>query len=242
MRAKIETLVVTVDVCVAANRENFIREGFSTPLRPSLWLAWQGLTHPRWLIDTLLRTMVTRGVPHFENSHAARGVPIISRSAERDFGARDRFTWQHIAHIRQQWKGRLIVKGLLHADDVRLARGYGVDGVIVSNHGGRQLDGTIGALRALPGALEAADDMPVMIDGGFRRGTDILKALALGARMVFVGRPFLYAAVAAGEQGVRLAIERLRGEVNRNMALLGLERLSAISREYVQPLRGEAID
>jgi L-lactate dehydrogenase (cytochrome) len=158
----------------------------------------------------------------------------LSRNVEREFGARDHLGWDHFTHIRRRWSGPLIVKGLLHADDVRLARKHGADGVIVSNHGGRQLDGAIGALRALPAAVEAAGNMPVMIDGGFRRGSDVLKALALGARMVFVGRPLLYAAVAAGEAGVALAIERLRAEVDRNMALLGLERLNAISPDFVR--------
>lgn len=239
-RAGIEVVVLTVDVCVAANRENLIRNGFSTPLRVSPRLAWQGLTHPRWLAGTLLRTLAERGMPHFENSLATRGAPLISRTVERDFGARDHLSWEHVGLIRKQWPGKLIIKGLLHGEDARLAREHGVDAVIVSNHGGRQLDGAIGSLRALPDVIGHAGDMPVMIDGGFRRGSDIIKALALGARMVFIGRPLLYAATVAGESGVTHALTLLKAEVNRNMALLGVEKIPEISAEHVQPIRANA--
>ena len=107
----------------------------------------------------------------------------------RDFSARDHLSWEHVARIRRQWPGALVIKGILHPDDAALAREHGVDGIIVSNHGGRQLDGAVPPLLALPGVLDAAGDMPVMLDSGVRRGGDVLKALALGARCVFVGRP-----------------------------------------------------
>lgn len=234
----IETLVVTVDVTVTANRESLVRAGFSTPLRPSPRLAWEGMTHPRWLFGTFLRTFVRSGMPHFENSYADRGPAIISRNVERDFSARDHLNWTHLAQIRRQWRGRLIIKGILHGKDAELAREYGVDGVIVSNHGGRQLDGAIGAMRALPGVVEAAGDMPVMIDGGFRRGSDVLKALALGARTVFVGRPLLFALTAAGERGALRAMQLLTSEINRDMGMLGLDDLHQIGSDHVRMLRG----
>lgn len=234
-RARIEVVVLTVDVCVGANRENLIRNGFSTPLRVSPRLAWQGLTHPRWLAGTL-RTLAEHGMPHFENSFATRGAPLISRTVERDFGARDHLSWEHIGLIRKHWPGKLVIKGLLHGEDARLAREHGVDAVIVSNHGGRQLDGAIGSLRALPEVVGRAGDMPVMIDGGFRRGSDIIKALALGARMVLMGRPLLYAATVAGESGVTHALSLLKAEVNRNMALLGVEKIGEIGAEHVRPI------
>jgi L-lactate dehydrogenase (cytochrome) len=235
-RAGIEVVVLTVDVCVAANRENLIRSGFSTPLRVSPRLVWQGVTHPRWLTGTLLRTLAERGMPHFENSFATRGAPLISNSVERDFGARDHLNWEHVGLVRKHWPGKLIIKGLLLGEDARLAREQGIDAVVVSNHGGRQLDGVIGSLRALPGVVAGAGDMPVMIDGGFRRGSDIIKALALGARMVFLGRPMLYAATVAGEPGVTHALSLLKAEVNRNMALLGVEKIQEIGAEHVRPI------
>ena len=133
------------------------------------------------------------------------------------------------------WKGRLVVKGILDSDDARIARESGVDGVIVSNHGGRQLDGALAPLRALPAVAAQAGGMTVMMDGGIRRGTDVLKALALGAQFVFVGRPFLYAAAIGGEAGVRHGIRLLAEEIERDMALLGITRLSEMTRERIRP-------
>ncbi|MGH8818942.1 MAG: alpha-hydroxy acid oxidase [Achromobacter pestifer] len=224
-RAGYETLVLTVDIPVSANRENNVRTGFATPLKPSLRLAWDGLTRPRWLAGTFLRTLMMHGMPHFENSFATRGAPIVSASVLRDFTARDHLSWEHVARIRKQWPGTLIIKGILHPQDAALARQHGVDGVIVSNHGGRQLDGAISPLRALPAVVAAAGGMTVMMDSGVRRGGDVLKALALGAHFVFVGRPFNYAAAVGGQAGVHHAIGLLRAEVDRNMAMLGINRV-----------------
>jgi L-lactate dehydrogenase (cytochrome) len=224
-RAGYGTLVVTADTAVSGNRENHVRVGFSSPLRPSLSLAWQGATHPRWLFGTALRTLATHGMPHFENSQATRGAAVLSRHAVRDFGARDHLGWDHLRLIRRQWQGTLVVKGILSADDALDARDCGADGVIVSNHGGRQLDGAIAPLHALSQVVAAVPDLPVMMDSGVRRGNDVLKVLALGARFVFVGRPFLYAAAVAGEAGVRHGIALLQQEIHRNMALLGINRL-----------------
>ncbi|MCO8578458.1 alpha-hydroxy-acid oxidizing protein [Burkholderia multivorans] len=221
-RAGYRTLVVTVDIPVAANRENNVRTGFSTPLRPSMRLAWDGLTRPRWLIGTFARTLLRHGMPHFENSFATRGAPILSAHVLRDFSARDHLDWTHLAQIRAQWKGNLVVKGILSVDDALAARDVGADGIILSNHGGRQLDGTVSPMRILRDVVTALEPaFPVMLDGGFRRGADILKAIALGARMVFVGRPFNYAMAVAGEAGVTHAIRLLQEEVDRDMAMLG---------------------
>jgi len=216
------TLLVTVDTAVLPSRENNVRNGFSTPLRPSLRLAWDGLIRPRWLAFTWFRTLFRHGMPHFENSFAERGVPILARNVLRDFTARDHLDWQHLALIRRRWKGRLIVKGILHPEDARLARAHGADAVIVSNHGGRQLDGSVSPLRVLPAVVAASGEMPVLFDGGVRRGTDVLKAMALGARFVFVGRPMLYAAAVGGTAGVGHAIALLKGELDRDLALLGI--------------------
>jgi L-lactate dehydrogenase (cytochrome) len=232
-RAGFETLVITVDIPVWANRENNIRSGFSTPLRPSLRLAWDGLMRPRWLVGTLARTLLTTGMPHFENSFATRGAPILSRTAIRDTTGREHLNWSHIARIRRKWHGPMILKGILHPDDAQRARQHGADGIIVSNHGGRQLDGAASALRVLPAVLDRVGDFPVMIDGGVRRGTDVLKALALGARAVFAGRPFMYAAAAAGPAGVNRAIRLLRDEVDRNMAMLGFNRLDELNAGFL---------
>ncbi|CAD7341076.1 (S)-mandelate dehydrogenase [Sphingobium sp. S6] len=235
------TLVISVDVPVLGNRENLIRERFSTPLKPSLRLALDGVLHPRWLLGTFALTLLRHGMPAFENSSATRGAPVIARNVERSFGQRDRLTWDGIRHIRDRWRGNLVIKGLLHAEDASLARSVGADAIILSNHGGRQLDGAIATLDALPAAVAAAGDMPVLIDSGFRRGSDILKAIALGARMVLIGRPFLYAAAVHGEAGVRHAIGLLRAEIDRNMALLGTNSLDELGPDYLYRTDGAAI-
>jgi len=227
------TLVVTLDASIASNREQNIRAGFSTPLRPSVRLAWQGLTHTRWLFGTFVRTIVQHGMPHFENNHARRGAPILSANVLRDFSDRGHLSWEHLRMIRRMWPGKLVVKGILDVRDARLSVDHGADGIIVSNHGGRQLDGTVAPLRVLPGIVEACPDVPVMIDSGFRRGTDVLKALALGAKFVFIGRPFNYAAAVAGEPGVRRGISLLREEVSRNMAMLGATGTSDVRRDFL---------
>lgn len=237
-RAGFGTLLLTVDTAVLANRENNIRAGFSTPLRPSLRLAWDGVIRPNWLLNTALRTVKRHGMPHFENSYATRGAPILARNVNRDFGMRDHLNWTHLALIRRIWKGRLVVKGVMSPQDARLAREHGVDGIIVSNHGGRQLDGTASPLRLLPRIAAEAGDMAVMLDSGVRRGTDVLKAVALGAKLVFVGRPFLYAAAVGGEAGVRHAINILSEEINRDMALLGINTLAEMTPERLLRLRG----
>ncbi|WP_184695644.1 alpha-hydroxy acid oxidase [Rhizobium leguminosarum] len=230
------TLLLTVDTATLPNRENNIRAGFSTPLRPSLALAWQGISHPQWTIGTFLRTIARHGIPHFENSYATRGAPIIASNVTRDFGRRDHLNWSHLERIRNRWSGKLIVKGILHPDDAAHAAETGADGVIVSNHGGRQLDGAISPLAALPEIVERLGDrIPIMIDGGFRRGTDIIKALALGARFVFVGRPFLYAAAVAGLPGVLRAADILKAELHSNMALLGVTTIEQVSRGHLAP-------
>ena len=231
--AGFETLVVTVDTAVAANRENNVRAGFSIPLRPGPRLAWQGLTHPRWLCGTLLRTLLRHGMPYFENSYATRGAPMLSPNVERNMADRGHLDWQHFRQIRKQWRGPLVIKGVLNPADARIAAEAGADGIIVSNHGGRQLDGAIAPLRALPRVVEACPNIPVMMDSGVRRGSDVLKAIALGAKMVFVGRPFAYAAAVGGEDGALKAIALLKLEVSRNMALLGISAVAELDSSFL---------
>ncbi len=226
--AGVKTLVVTVDMPVSGNRENLVRAGFSAPLRPSLRLAFDGLVKPRWLIGVFARTLAKRGMPHFENSFAERGAPIISRHVQRDFSSRGNLGWTHFEAIRRLWTGRLVIKGVLAGEDAARAVEAGADGVIVSNHGGRQLDGAVSPLEALPEIIAAAPGVPVMMDGGIRRGGDVIKALCLGAAYVFVGRPLLYAAAAAGREGVRHAFSLLGQEIDRDLALLGVTSLDEL--------------
>ena len=229
-----DTFVVTADVPVPPNRENNIRNGFQVPLAITPRVAWDTLTHPHWLFGTWTRTLLNHGMPHFENMDAMRGPPVLAKNLMRNIGKRDQLAWKHVELIRRRWKGKLVVKGLIAPADAKIARESGVDGVLVSNHGGRQLDGTVSALRTLPEIAGEAGGMTVMLDGGIRRGTDVIKALALGAQFVFIGRPLLYAAVVGGEPAAQRALSLLKDEVDRDMALLGIRSTSEISADLVR--------
>jgi len=233
-RAGFETLVLTVDVQVASNRENNFRSGYSSPLKPSLRLAWDGMIRPRWLFGTFLRTIKNHGMPHLENMGFDR-IPILSGSTERPRLARDGLNWEHVELMRRLWKGKFVLKGVLAPADVRIARESSVDELMISNHGGRQLDGTVAPVRMLPAVKAEAGDMAIMMDSGIRRGTDVLKALALGADFVFIGRPFLYAASIAGEPGVRHCVKLMREEIDRDMAMLGISSLDQMTKELLIP-------
>lgn len=234
--AGVRTLVLTVDTPVAANRENNVRAGFSTPMRPSVGLAWQGITHPRWLFGTFVRTILRHGMPHFENNYATRGAPILSANVLRDFSDRGHLNWEHVSAIRKRWQGPMVLKGILNPRDAAIAKARGMDGIIVSNHGGRQLDGSITPLTALPQVAEAAPGLEIMLDSGVRRGTDVLKALALGAKCAFVGRPFNYAATVGGQAGVAHGLTLITEEIKRDMGLLGVATLPEIDSSVVRPM------
>lgn len=213
-------LVLTVDSLVPGNRERDRRHGFSHRLRITPRTVLDGLAHPRWLADVWLRG----GTPRMENL-AELAPPGASGAELADVARRERhpeFAWEHVARVRDLWRGPMLVKGVLHPDDASRAAAIGADGVVVSNHGGRQLDGAIATLDALPDIVRAAGrDATILVDGGFRRGSDIVKALALGANAVILGRAPLYGVAADGERGARRALEILREETSRVLALLG---------------------
>lgn len=232
--AGFDTFVVTADVPVPPNRENNIRNGFQTPMKITPQVAWDIATHPDWLFNIFARTYFNHGMPHFENMDAGQGPPVLSKNLMRNIGARDQLAWKHVELIRKRWKGKLVIKGLVSPADAKIARESGVDGVLISNHGGRQLDYTFAGLRTLPEIAAEAKGMTVMVDGGIRRGTDVIKALALGAHFVFVGRPFLYAAVAGGQPAVERAITLLHDEIDRDLALMGIRSIGEITPDLVR--------
>lgn len=231
--AGFKTFVLTVDVQVSSNRENNIRNGYTIPLKPTFRLFWQGATHPCWAFGTWFKTLRAHGMPHFENMDAGRGPPILSRELERAFGARDGLSWPHLELIRKRFPGKVLIKGVLHPDDVVRAKRIGVDGFMVSNHGGRQLDGAVSGLRTLPEIVKVAGGLPVIYDGGIRRGTDVLKAYCLGASFVFVGRPMLCAAAVRGQRGVERAIDLLQEEVHRDLALIGANAMTELGPGFL---------
>ena len=238
LAAGYDTIVVTADVPVAANRENNLRNGFRLPIVATPRVVRDCALHPGWLFGTLVRTLLNHGMPHFENMDAERGPPIFSRNQKRNVVGRDELSWEHIALIRKRWPGRLVIKGILSRADARIAADAGADGIILSNHGGRQLDGAIAPLRVLPEIVADHADMPVMLDGGIRRGSDIAKALALGARFVFIGRPMIFAAALAGEAGVSHAIALVMAEIDRDLALLGVTDIAELEPGCVRRIRG----
>ena len=220
-------LVVTVDLPAGGKREKDHRNGISIPLRPS-WRLWRdGLTHPAWAWR-LLRG----GFPQFENvagygGMADAGLPIAARVGQSLDAA---FNWEKLARIRERWRGRLLVKGVEHPEDAKRLVAMGVDGIWISNHGGRQLDGALATVDALPGIAQAVPETPLILDSGVRRGVDVLKACALGARGAAVGRAVLYGAAVAGERGAHRALQILIDELTLSMKLAG-----AASRDVLGP-------
>lgn len=223
-RAGSQVLVLTVDVPVSGHRELDARNGFRLPFKATPRLAWDVLTHPRWA----LRTAIS-GAPEFANltaegedaGSAEMQAALLARAMDRTL------VWDTLKWLRQSWPGPLVLKGVLHPDDARLAIDHGVEGLIVSNHGGRQLDASPSAISALPGIARAvAGRIPLFLDSGIRRGGDIAKAIALGADAVFLGRPLLYGLAANGQAGVEAVLKLLSDDFMRTMILLGASRVS----------------
>ena len=215
-------LILTVDNQVMAGRDRDARNGMSFPLRWGPRSILDFLSHPGWLMrmrETPSPTFVNYGK---RTSIGAFG-PLMNEQLDPDVG------WSDVERLRGQWRGPLLLKGLLHPGEAREAVKCGADGIIVSNHGGRQLDGAIASIRALPSIVEAVGgSAPVLIDGGFRRGVDVVKALALGARAILIGRPQLWGVACAGEDGVFWALELFRREIDRALALGGWDGVAKL--------------
>lgn len=222
-------LVMTVDLAAHGRRERDARNGFSVPPRISVPDAVNALMHPGWLYRTMTGERLT-----FANykTGADEGFLELSKHIANQFDPS--ITWEDIAWAKEVWGGPLVIKGILRADDARKALDHGADGISVSNHGGRQLDGVPSAIRALPGVVDAVDGrIPVLMDGGVRRGADIVRARALGARACLVGRAFVYGLAALGPQGAARAIEILHQELDNTLALLGLPSIDDVDRSVL---------
>lgn len=228
-RSGIAALVLTVDGTVAGKRERDIRNGVVQLFTGSVWsklpFLGQLVTRPRWLLNYVQ----SGGMPKLANVVLPEvgplpltGMPFFP------------VTWEDVRWVRALWKGPLVIKGVLTADDARRCLDAGANAIVVSNHGGRQLDGVPASLQALSAVIDAVQNKAeILIDGGIRRGSDVVKALCMGARAVLCGRAFAYGLAAAGEKGVTCALRILREDIERTLLLLGCSSLEDLSASYI---------
>jgi (S)-mandelate dehydrogenase len=229
-----EALVFTTDANVFGNRE-WDQRGYRAPGKPTLRTVLDALRHPRWFSGVMLR----HGMPRFRNlesflppgaATALGGSTVIPKLFDATL------SWDDITWIRQQWRGKLLVKGVLTAADAERAASLGCDGIVISNHGGRQLDSCVAPIDVLPEIAAAVGGrLAVLLDSGVRRGTDIAKALALGAQAVMIGRPTLYGLAAGGEAGVERALSILTTEFDRVLGQLGCNSVADLTPQHVRP-------
>ena len=190
--------------------------------------------HPRWLASVLMRYLMTSGMPRYENYPTEMKSRITALPMGRSMMVTDSLTWDDLRALRKLWPHPLMVKGILRAQDAVRAADCGADAVIVSNHGGRAVDSTMAPIELLPRIVEAVGKrITVLVDSGFRRGADVVKGLALGARAVLIGRATLYGTAIAGEAGAARAIEIYRDEIDRLLALIGCTGITALNRDFL---------
>jgi len=229
-----EALLLTVDTAVGPNREYNVRNGFGIPLKPSVTAIRDVLLRPRWLLRVLVRQALTDGLPtyaHYPPQFRTRlGREAIADAVRLD----ERVTWDDVRELRRRWQGPFLLKGILSVADAKRALEHGCDGIVVSTHGARNLDSALATPDALEPIADAVGDrLTVLADSGIRRGSDIVKALALGARAVLVGRAPLYGLAAAGEDGARAMLSILLDELSRTMANCGRTRIADIDRDLI---------
>jgi len=228
-----EALVFTVDTPVAPGREYNLRNGFTIPFKFTRRNVVDVLTHPRWLLGVLARYMVTTGMPRYANFPAHTQTRITALPMGRSTASNDSISWDDVRQLRKLWPRKLIVKGVQHPQDAVMAAECGADAIVLSNHGGRVLDSTTAPILVLPQVVEAVGKrITVIVDSGFRRGSDVVKALALGADAVMLGRAPLHGTAAAGERGALRALQIFRDEIDRVLALIGCPSIAELNPDY----------
>ena len=229
--AGLKTLVFTVDVPEGSNRERNARNGWGRPLKLSLATKLEALEHPAWMLEWL-----RHGTPYFDN-WAKYAPPGASAEVVADLVAhqnRAPMTWKHVERYRELFKGNFVLKGIMHPDDAIRAHSLGVDGIMVSNHGARQLDNAPSPLSVLPAIRDAVGDkMTLMLDGGIRRGLDALIAICMGAKFVFQGRPTLYGVTAGGVAGASKALGIFRREIDLSLAQMGAAKIADLGPQFL---------
>ncbi len=229
-----EALILTVDTPVWPNREFNKHNGMANPIRPNPTLALDFARHPGWLLRVMGRYMLTHGgLPRFANYPSEIGGsvtgPVNRMTNSASVG------WDDVRELRRRWPGRLILKGILSKQDAVLAADHGVDGIVVSNHGARNFDASPASIEVLPEIVDAvAARMTVIFDGGVRRESHVLKAMATGAHAVIIGRATLYGAAAGGKPGAARALEILREEISTSMAMLGVNTMAELDRGFLR--------
>ncbi|SCB10419.1 alpha-hydroxy acid oxidase [Rhizobium hainanense] len=229
--AKCSALVLTADLQILGQRHNDIRNGLSAPPKMTAKNLWQMATRPGWCMGMLKTRRRSFGniIGHAKD---ISDMTTLSHWTHSQFDPK--LSWNDVAWIKEQWGGPLVIKGILDVEDAKAAVDTGADAIIVSNHGGRQLDGAHSSISMLPHIVDAVGDrIEVHMDGGIRSGQDVLKAVALGAKGTFIGRPFLYGLGAMGKEGVTLALEIIRKELDISMALCGKRDIRAVDRSIL---------
>ncbi|MEO1009909.1 MAG: alpha-hydroxy acid oxidase [Bacteroidota bacterium] len=223
----LHTLVVTADVPMASRRERSKRAGLGIPPKITLEMVWQGITHPTWTLETLIHGMPRlRTVEHYTNNNNMR---FMSGFVGNRLGGT--LDWDYCQRLKEAWQGPVVLKGVLHPEDAAKAVAIGLDGIYVSNHGGRQFNGAISALEALPPIVEEVQGkVPVLFDGGIRTGLDVMRALYLGADFVMIGRPFIWGVAALGKYGADYAASILMDDLKNNMVQLGVKNLAELRK------------
>jgi L-lactate dehydrogenase (cytochrome) len=229
--AKCSALVLTLDLQILGQRHKDVKNGLSSPPKLTLPNILNFMTKPAWSLGmaTTPRRSFRNIVGHVKNVNS---LADLTAWANEQFDPK--LDWSKVRRIRDRWGGKLILKGILDADDARMAMDVGADAIVVSNHGGRQLDGALSSIRMLPSIVRAVGDQTeVFMDGGIRSGQDVLKALALGAKSTFIGRSYIYGLGAMGQAGVTKALEVIQKEMDITMALCGVQKAAEFSRENV---------
>ncbi|MEJ8574372.1 alpha-hydroxy acid oxidase [Microbaculum marinum] len=216
------TLVLTVDTPISPKREYNTRNGFAIPIVPSATAAFDVARHPRWTWQVLLRYLRQGGMPTYANYPPEFRTALTRRAVSDRVRLSERVTWEDVEDLRRDWRGRLVLKGVLHVDDARRAADLGADGIVVSAHGGRNLDCAVAPADVLPGIAEAVGEkMTVFADSGIRRGSDVVKLLAMGASAVLLGRSVLFGTAVAGRAGAAHVLAILREEISQCLAFAG---------------------
>ena len=233
--AGFEALVVTVDGPVGTNREYNVRNGYTVPFNYNRKNTAAVLARPGWLFGVIMKYWMNGGMPQRANYPEGMTEKFTHVSTAERKTKNDSLSWQNLDELRTMWPGKLLVKGILTPRDAERAIAHGVDGVIVSNHGGRNFDSSMAPIEALAPIVDAVGNKTtVIVDSGFRRGSDVVKALAIGAKLVMVGRATLWGTTVAGEEGAAHALNLYRQEISRTMAYLGCCTVPELNRECLE--------